>query len=799
MVKFSLNRSEIFFLIVLLAFFFLGGYFRLNELSITTDSTRYVIWGTSISNGKGFVDFTTPIPSTYVPNAPLYALILAPLMFFFPMSILASKILSLVGGAIALILLFFWLRSHFSSFVSMLGTVALAVYPMFFVFATEALSEIFFIVLTLFILIRFDRYLEGENENQHSSILLVSLGIVYLLREIGIAILCASFITLLFFRHYRIFWKILFISSTLIFIWTMRNFLMADPGVDVAGSSKLQHFIGSYVSMPGNALIQEYVSRLFLNAKGYFIEISGLLLYPFPHFLIVDSSNTFSVISHSVSISKYFVFLGFLLIFLHGISLDISMSRAGLLRTLYTLFYILILLFYPVYDVRFFLPLLPLLLFFSLRSLQWIVRELEFSKTLFTRFGFMAIGILLVFPNLLANYEVISTNVSYKRDPIGFYHSKKNVGNKSDFFIQPWNLMGEWISRNLPEGVIVASPSKDISIFADGGKVLELSRAAPTSQFDMMLRDFSVGYLITKQLWEDYDTYEFQMSESKRFFFRQIMSLSGLKLYEVGSVLGSSNKDEIFVEKKKDTESSSGLLRTGREALLNLNYYEAVGAFSYAQQLDPLQPEITYQLLIGYTLIGDRINAQRAFERLYTLPKADPYILLAPLFLKAMEQLRYASETENQFERSALVLAAARMYGDLGYHKLAYRVVSNLTRIDPNNFDAHLWASYYGKTSGDTSRSYDHLNKLKEIDSTAEILIPLMRIREDEAKLKQSQAPNELASIHFSLAKEFSNLELFESAIDELDRASFLNPSNLEIRDFLYEVLQRKKSALLRK
>lgn len=798
MFKLSLNRSEIYFLIILSAFFLLAGYFRLNELSITTDSTRYIIWGTSISNGKGFMDLTTPIPSTYVPNAPLYALILTPLMFFFPMSILASKILSLVAGAMALILFFFWLRSHFSSLASMLGTVVLAVYPMFFVLATEVLSEIFFVAFTLAILMTFDQYLEGKDEKKYQWLLLISLGIVSLLREIGIALLGASFITLLFFKSYRMFWKTLLVSSMLLLIWTARNFMMADTAVDIAGASKLQHFIGSYVSMPGNALIQEYVSRLFLNAKGYFVEISGLLLYPFPHFLIVDPSNVFSVISTSVSISRHFVFFGFLFICLHGISLDISISRAGLLRTLYALFYILILLFYPVYDVRFFLPLLPLLLFFSLRSLQWIVNELEFSKTLFTRFGFISIGVLLVFPNLLANYEVISTNLTYKRDPLGSLHSKEEA-NRNDYFNQPWNLMGEWISQNLPEDVIVASPSKDISIFADGRKILELSRASPTSQFDIMLRDNSVGYLITKQLWDDYDTYEFQMSESKRFFFRQIMSLSGLKLYEVGSVLGSSNKDEIFVEKKKDTESSSGLLRTGREALLNLNYYEAVGAFSYAQQLDPLQPEITYQLLIGYTLIGDRINAQRAFERLYTLPKADPYILLSPLFLKAMEQLRYASETKDRFERSILALTAARTYGDLGYHKLAYRVIENLTKLDPEIFDAHLWASYYAKMTGDTSRSYDHLNKLKEIDGSAEILIPLMRIREDEAKLRQSQVPSELASIHFSLAKEYSNLELFESAIDELDRALFLNPGNMEIRNFRDEIRERKKSYLLRK
>ena len=42
--------------LLLCALFFFAGLMRLNDLSLYTDSDRYVIWGTSLAHGNGFVD-----------------------------------------------------------------------------------------------------------------------------------------------------------------------------------------------------------------------------------------------------------------------------------------------------------------------------------------------------------------------------------------------------------------------------------------------------------------------------------------------------------------------------------------------------------------------------------------------------------------------------------------------------------------------------------------------------------------------------------------------------------------------
>ena len=54
------------------------GLFRLNDLSLYTDSTRYLIWANSLATGSGFLDPTSSEPTRFVMNAPLYSVLLVP-------------------------------------------------------------------------------------------------------------------------------------------------------------------------------------------------------------------------------------------------------------------------------------------------------------------------------------------------------------------------------------------------------------------------------------------------------------------------------------------------------------------------------------------------------------------------------------------------------------------------------------------------------------------------------------------------------------------------------------------------
>ena len=89
----------------ILVVFLVCGLLRLNDLSLyTPDSIRYVIWGNSLSHGNGFADDTEPDVQRFVEHAPLYPVLIAPVEFFFPRSLVAVKVVTICWGTAGLLL-----------------------------------------------------------------------------------------------------------------------------------------------------------------------------------------------------------------------------------------------------------------------------------------------------------------------------------------------------------------------------------------------------------------------------------------------------------------------------------------------------------------------------------------------------------------------------------------------------------------------------------------------------------------------------------------------------------------------
>ncbi|MEP0823235.1 MAG: hypothetical protein HRF44_10345, partial [Ignavibacterium sp.] len=61
-----MTRRTTLVLAALIALFLTAGFLRLNDRSLYSDSTRYLIWGNSIASGNGFLDDTRPNPSRFV-------------------------------------------------------------------------------------------------------------------------------------------------------------------------------------------------------------------------------------------------------------------------------------------------------------------------------------------------------------------------------------------------------------------------------------------------------------------------------------------------------------------------------------------------------------------------------------------------------------------------------------------------------------------------------------------------------------------------------------------------------------
>src|SRR5260221_6878916 len=98
-------------LVLIAGVFLIVCVLRLNDMSVyTPDSCRYVVVGNSLAHGRGWVDDTQPDPERFMINPPLYSLLIAPVEFFFPLSLIAVKIWTILWGLLSVILFHLFLR-----------------------------------------------------------------------------------------------------------------------------------------------------------------------------------------------------------------------------------------------------------------------------------------------------------------------------------------------------------------------------------------------------------------------------------------------------------------------------------------------------------------------------------------------------------------------------------------------------------------------------------------------------------------------------------------------------------------
>ncbi|HEY6951746.1 MAG TPA: hypothetical protein VI758_05025, partial [Bacteroidota bacterium] len=508
--KYKLNPILIFICVA----FAVTGYLRLNDASLYTDSTRYVIWGTSFAHGHGFIDDTQPDPERYVVNAPLYSVVLAPALLFFPNSLAAAKIWTLMIGVCALVLFFVWLKRRFGPTQAVIGTLILACNPLMIVMATEAMSEMCFLALTFLTMIILEDFETEEKLLSRNSVyLLIILSFLPLLREVSIALVGAVIIVLLRKKQYR--HAIWFAVGTAVVAaaWIIRNvYIVGVP--PTSQDTNVSFILGHFVTPANSPIVRELIQRIIANIQGFYGFTVSLLMYPFPQSLIVDPHQFFRILYRSLSTAKYILPFALLPFVVTGILGDLRRSYKGYVALLFCVFYALIIVVYPVQDIRFLLPLLPFGIYYVLSSIG-NVSQLKVLRNRTTAIvaGSAAVMLLTV-PNLVCDLELVRTNWEYKHSPDELFNAMKRSGVTKEMFVRPWQPFGNWITGHLPDSTVIASTFKELSLFVGDRKILEINYGVPLPMFERFLRDYGVAYVLSARKDEPTVPYQFNMEES---------------------------------------------------------------------------------------------------------------------------------------------------------------------------------------------------------------------------------------------------------------------------------------------
>ncbi|MBF8293938.1 MAG: 2 protein [Bacteroidetes bacterium] len=779
-----------------LAYVLLGAL-RLNDLSLYTDSTRYVIWGTSFAHAKGFIDETQPEPERFVVNAPFFSVLLSPVLLFFPYSLLAGKIWTLLLGVLFILAFYSLLRRFFDKTIAIIGVVPIVFNPLLLLLSTEVLSETSFLWAVSWCFLLLERLESGDPSRKSDLITLVLItSLIVLLREVAVALVGAIVLYFLVRKQYRRAVLIILGFAVCLGVWLYRNLVLvgAPPA---AQATNVNFIFEHFLTPPQSSLVQEFGLRLVSNASGYALHLAGLIFYPIPDVLIVEPTGLFLSYYRAMNVLKYVVPVFFLPFLCFGIWRDLRDRTTGLARIVFVVAYLLIILLYPVRDVRFLLPVIPILIFYVLVAIKWaFVRWLQKRVRIARNLALILVG-LVVLPNLICIFELERTNLRYTTNSLEFYDHLRQAGLGKNLFAKPWTILGQAIKEHTPRGSVIAGSAKEVCLFIGDRKLLELNSAVPVTTFERYLRTSAADYVISTSSWDGFPSYEFQMGESRRFWFEPVCQIAGMRLFKVHPTYLSPKEVSLATKQMEpDTTSANGLLRIGRRELMGGRFDAAISPLKRAQLLAPDQVLIPYQLLLAYAMSGQLDEASEELQKLYRYGQATSYISLASKHLAVAYSQRRVESSGNPEDRSLTVIDNARFYWDLGYYDYAYTILRNHLAQDSTYFVGLLWGWDYALQRGDTSQARAYLRHLKVIDRANAIVHQFAFIDQTEDSLRSALTSQQRSAFHLSIARSFRSVDLTEEAIDEAQRALREDPHSVAAWLFQAQLFEDKEAPL---
>ncbi|MBI5020097.1 MAG: glycosyltransferase family 39 protein [Ignavibacteriales bacterium] len=772
-------RHKIYLASICVIFFGIG-LLRLNDLTIyTPDSSRYLIFANSLAHGNGFVDNTQPEPDMFSVQAPLYPIILIPSQLIFPFSLEAAKIWTLLWGILAIILFYRLILTFGNHGVALGASIMFAFNPLTFIYSTEVLSEAPFLS---FLFISFI-WLDKKIENKKNLIISVwSIAAVALLREIGVVLAVGAVISCLLQKEWRRAFIIAGAVVSLMGLWYLRNhYLIGD--IPEGQSSNYSLLAQHFVTTPETPLINEIALRVWLNIKLYFYQLGGMVIYP----LFIAHQFKLQLLSSGIYTGLVSFFAGagkFLVLFVvipfvaRGIVLDFQSSTTALLKSIFLFLYLCTIFLYPVYDIRFLMPVLPLIIYYSCRTIIKYKNDYTYRKIFQNKYIITAVVVILLSPNFISAWEILKLNTTYRSSPVEFFKKYGKEEHCPIMFTQPWSMLGEWISRNLPDSVTIASPAKNLSTVIGNRKMIEIDQGVVQPVFETLLRDNNVGYILSPSRGQDLKIFHFLMLESKRLWFEKVYSVGNLYLYKIHSRFREPATSGAVLTYSSDSTTVNYLVEQGRADMLDGKYDEARSIFSRALEIDSLHPALIYQMIVCRSLACDSVDAMKHYNTLYKLPQSLGFIFQSRLHLQAMEQVLNTRIEKFELSRGVESFKTASLYWKLGYPRRAQEILDDYLKSDSTYFVGLLWGIHFNLQNGDTAHAKKYLATLKNIDQKNQVVSAFDTIFNLYDSLAMIESVTEKSELYFNIGEQYKRIELFEEAIDQFERAVYYDPRN---------------------
>ncbi len=748
-------------------------------LLYTPDSADYLGWAQSLSRFQGFRLPFDVEPGLYVSNAPLYALLLTPLEWLFPLNVIAAKTLSLALGIVLLGLFYRYTSGNTSKGIALLACLFVAVHPLFLLYATQVLSEVPFMAAVFLCLLLADRLLAAERQEwTEVAGFGLLLGLVILLRELGITLVVAIVLVLFAKKRPRDAWLLLGVAAFVYLLWYLRNEGFVGAA-EKPGLSNTALFFGHLFTDQSASLAGEFRSRLLSNASFYGRQAAGL---PFLSQYIGTGYTVVRGDEPAISFVRALVNAWSVpcialtgAIILAGLRRMLKESPSGVILLIWSCLYAAAILLYPVADARFLFPLLfPALLACAHGAASFL--DLTRNRKAEVRNSILAGGILLaallLVPHTVWTENYLRVSRAFKEDPVALNATFSGSAKYPSAFGQLFPQAAAWIDARSPDSALVLCQRREIALWLKGRKVMRMAPAVSVRDFENIVRDyrpaFIVNYLASRS-WGDFDYY---LGSSRRWKFEPVFRAGDVEVLQ-------PTKDAGGVSREAGTPDSAGSART--------RYLHAVrllqeGSADTAMQLlskwrhADLAPMFSYAIAAEFA--GRFQEAEETFRQIRTMTQAWPYLVHARRHLEILRLLEGAGADGEESARR--YRSAAILTWQEGFRQQAIRLLRRSLDAFPQDIPALAYGILLHYEDG-TLRSADSLfEELKTLSPEDGTVRNWESILSAEKRIDNGESVPDVSRDRLANARAFLSMGLVEHAIDQVDSMLEADPGNAE-------------------
>lgn len=730
----------------------------------TPDSARYLAWAKSLAFFEGLQDDTGPEINRYVVRPPLYPLLLSPAARVFPLSLVAAKTVTLFCGLSVALLFYGWLRKKIDSNMAGVGAFLLCLNPFVLMYSTQVLSEIPFVACVVAFFLLLQKISDNaETDITLDYVLLIVITAALSIREAGLFLMLSAAVFYLTRRQRKRAFVVLLVPVLFYVLWVMWNeWLVASEGAP--GGSNVNVLLARLYTTEDTSIFKELLLRVLSNFSlysgiiGKLVFLSGYVRGPMAFVSAESPVNQFLSGVANIPVQLVTVFL-----FVYGAHRSWKQFDAVVVPAcVFVMLYGASLLLFPVSDTRYLFPLLPVILYYTIHGIVSLFQQATSwsQRLLGNSFVLLGMTALLVIPNITWVVQFSSNNIRYHVAKERHFSDIAATKGLPGVYRRTFDRAGAWLVQQSPPETVVASRWKEVALWTEGRKILEVTPDLTVEMFDAQLRDYAARYLVSVDEGGLRDL-ELQMTLSKRFSFLSVFHIANVEIFEV------QRKSANVI----DTGNGTELQRNFRRALQLLRESHVTPAESLLQNMFARignHPLVVLSLGVAKEFDGQYAESEQLFRLLRERLQAGSMLQQAAYHLEMIAKLRTAESDHAQALRAALFQQVATSCRAFGFEKRAGMLLDRSLESDLTFFPALIFASLYAWEDGNIDLAHWFVQRALTVGPMNTQAKRLKLVVQYSDTLRRTQNSTRRTHFRLAIAKELVKFGTRNKAIDVL-------------------------------